>query len=223
MAALRSKGTRNWLGRPGQSLGGSLTFTRLAKDGIGGLALLPQLQDRAAGVPVLVFTMNENPSLARMAMEQGALGFLSKNAPPEQFLLAERTVMAGPTFLEARLALSLVTDARTEDRFSDLNPREAQVLRLIAQGRSYDEIAGSIHVSYRTVANVIAALRRKQSVRNLTELMRIGLEMDGTAPRQLARSQDRSSPCSMANRIRSFSPFASSFFFSIELVLAAVL
>lgn len=164
-----------------------LIILDLGLPGIGGLALLPQLQSRAPEVPVLVFTMNENPAFARMAMEQSAQGFLSKNALPEQFIAAVRTIMAGRTFLEPRLALTLATGGHAEGRFGDLNAREAQVLRLIAQGQSYDEIADAIHVSYKTVANVSAALRRKLSARNLTELMRVGLEMDRSVPKQLAR------------------------------------
>lgn len=147
--------------------------------GIGGLALLPQLRKRAPDARILIFTMNENPAFAVMALEGGAHGFLSKNAPPEEFLQAVRTVLDGRIFLEPDLALSVATrTTRREGSLACLTPRELQILRLISQGLTYEDIADEVHVSYKTVANVSSALRRKLSARSLPDLIRIGLEMD---------------------------------------------
>lgn len=144
--------------------------------GVGGLKLLPQILNRLPDVPILIFTMYENPSMAAMALEQGASGFLSKNAPPEDFLQAVKAVMDGQIYLESSLALRVAT--RSVKPETQLTPRELQILRLISRGLTYEQVAAEVHVSYKTVANASSTLRRKLSARSLSDLIRIGLEME---------------------------------------------
>lgn len=159
-----------------------LILLDLGLPGVGGLKLLPQLIQRAPEAAILVFTMNENPAFAMMALENGAHGFLSKNAPPEHFLQAVRTVMEGRVYLEADLAMAVATRrTKKTDLLADLSPREVQILRLIGHGLTYENIAAEIHVSYKTVANVSSGLRRKLSARSLSDLIRIALEVEASS------------------------------------------
>ena len=149
----------------------------LGLPGVGGLKAMPQLQARVPDARILVFTMNESAALAALALENGAAGFLSKNTPPEAFIAAVDTVMAGQVYLERELAIDVATRAMRRDStpFANLTPREHQVLRLIGEGKTYEDIAGEIHVSYKTVANTSSALKRKLSAKSLPELMRLAV------------------------------------------------
>lgn len=154
-----------------------LILLDLGLPGVGGLQLIGPLRSRAPDARILVFTMNESPALAASALEAGASGFLSKNAPPEDLLTAVRAVTSNKVYLERGLAIDMATRSvkRDLDPKSCLTPREHQVLRLIGKGFTYEQIAEEIHVSYKTVANTSSSLKRKLSARSLPDLMRIAV------------------------------------------------
>ena len=155
----------------------TLAVLDLGLPGIGGLQLVRPLLDRAPQCAILVFTMNESPALATRALEAGAMAVVSKGASPDDFLAAVAAVETGEVWLERRLAIEVATLSvrRKTSGLAGLTPREHQVLRLIGKGMRYEEIAGEINVSYKTVANTASALKRKLSARSLPELMRVAV------------------------------------------------
>lgn len=129
---------------------------------------------------ILVFSMNDDPIYAARALECGALGYVSKNDDPEQFRRAIVEVAAGATYLPPGMAdkvLALRAAGATVAPLLDaLTPRELEILRLLAKGRSMSEIAGLVSVSYKTVAGQCASLRAKLGARTQMELVRIAVE-----------------------------------------------
>ncbi|MEO0958914.1 MAG: response regulator transcription factor [Pseudomonadota bacterium] len=156
----------------------------LGLPGVGGLQMIAPLIERAPERRILVFSMNESPAFAARAFEAGAQGYLSKNAPPEALVAAVRTIERGQVFIERTLAISGATqNAAHRDPLAALTPREHQVLRLIGQGLRYEDIAAEIHVSYKTVANTCANLKRKLAARSLSDLIRIAIVSDEASGR----------------------------------------
>jgi len=71
---------------------------------------------------------------------------------------------------------------RTPNPLGSITVREPQILSLLAEGKPYAQIAGSLNVSYKTIANTCGQLKAKLGVRSLPELMRIAIEYLPTAP-----------------------------------------
>ena len=159
-----------------------LMLVDLAMPLVGGLQLIPRLLDRVPEAALLVFSMNDSPIFAAQALEAGARGFLSKSSRAADFTEAVRTVEAGRVYLERSMAteLAMLNVAAKSDPLAGLSAREHQVLQLVGKGCSHGEIAERVHVSYKTVANICALLKRKLNVRNHSDLIRLAIERERT-------------------------------------------
>ncbi|MFI2783522.1 response regulator [Streptomyces sp. ALB3] len=124
-------------------------------------------------VKVLVVTTFNLDEYVYEALRAGASGFLLKDAPPDRLLHGIRTVAAGAALLDPEVTRQLVGRyaARirpTEDHSSDipLTPRELEVLRLIADGLSNNEIAASLVISRETVKTFVSRILTKLGLRD---------------------------------------------------------
>jgi len=146
--------------------------------GVSGFALTQRILQHDPDARVIIFTMNDDPIFAARAIENGARGYIGKCEDPARFVAAIRAVAAGRTFLLPEMAqkLAFLDPGRRGDSLSGLNPRELEILRLLRNGKSMAEIAGVINVSYKTVANSCAILKRKLGARTPLDLVRIALE-----------------------------------------------
>ncbi|MBB4908506.1 response regulator [Actinophytocola algeriensis] len=141
-------------------------------DGIEATSLLA-----GAGVPqpvkVLVVTTFNLDEYVYRALRAGASGFLLKDAPPDRLLHGIRTVAAGAALLDPEVTRALVGAYATRIRPSDddrpdvpLTPRELEVLRLIADGLSNSEIAGTLVLSQETVKTYVSRILAKLGLRD---------------------------------------------------------
>lgn len=142
-----------------------------------GLGLLPQLLAAAPGVQVLVFSMNDQPGFAARAIQAGARGFLSKNAPPEDFTAAVRTLEGGGLWLDPQQALEALSQGAA-DPLAQLSDREREVLRLLGRGSSLQATAEALGLSYKTVANTSSVLKKKLGLGGMSELIRFAIEAE---------------------------------------------
>ncbi|WP_299846647.1 response regulator transcription factor [uncultured Paracoccus sp.] len=143
-----------------------------------GLSMIGDLLAAVPGARIVIFSMNDQTGFAARAIEAGAHGFLSKNAPPEEFRQAIRAQEAGEFYLNPKHAIALATmrAGAGADPLAQLSQRETEVLRQIGQGQSLQAIADALGVSYKTVANTSSALKKKLAVDGMNGLMRIALE-----------------------------------------------
>lgn len=155
-----------------------LIILDISLPGAGGLDLVAPLREAAPGTRVLVFSMNDQTGFAARALQAGAQGFLSKNAPPAEFREAVRTLEGGEFYLSARQAVALATlrAGAAADPIAALSDRERQVLGLIGRGFSLQAIADELGVSYKTAANTSSALKKKLGVDGINGLMKIALD-----------------------------------------------
>lgn len=154
-----------------------LVILDLNLPGISGLEVLRRLRTENPKVRVLVVSMYDNPVYVARILEAGAQGYVSKNAPPEQVLQAVRRVAAGRNYVEPEMAqeLALGNIRPPSDPLSRLSPRDIEILRLLADGRSLTEIAEAIGVSYKTVANQCSQLKAKLATPRMADLIRVAL------------------------------------------------
>jgi two-component system invasion response regulator UvrY len=153
-----------------------------------GLDVLAQIRSIAPDVPVLILSMQQQPSYAARALKGGALGYVSKNNAREHLVTAIRKVARGERFLTPELAESLAFDLmRPSDggNHQSLSDREFEVLCLIAAGKPPREIAAELNVSVKTVATHRARLLVKMGLKNNAEVVQYAIEHDLLPPRRV--------------------------------------
>ena len=149
---------------------------------MGGLDALPRLREEWPEVRVLVMTASEKQENLVEAVGAGAAGYITKRSTDAQLCEAVATVHHGGAAVSPSLTTGLLralsgagpgesvgTVTRTS---SALSERERQVLTLVADGLTDDEISGELHISPRTVQAHLARVRDKTGVRRRSELAR---------------------------------------------------
>jgi len=139
------------------------------RDG-GGIDATAQLSRDHPGVAVLILSMHDKLEYLTQAMQAGARGYVLKDAPGKDIVLAIDTVMAGGIYYSAALARQLARPAAPQD--SQLTLREQQVLRHIAQGEPNKRIARALDLSVRTVETHRLNIKRKLGIEGQAELIR---------------------------------------------------
>ncbi len=128
-------------------------------------------------VRVLVLTMFDEDEHVDAALRAGASGFLLKDTPPAQLVAAIDSVVAGGAVIApsttARLVRRLTSTPalETPPLFDDVTPREHEVLRLVAEGRSNGEIADELTIEVSTVKTHVSSLLVKLGVRDREHLI----------------------------------------------------
>ncbi len=146
--------------------------------GLSGLEVCRRILQRQPDARLIIFSMNDDPVFAARAIEAGAKGYIAKNDDPLLFVEAVRRVANGGVYLHPEMArqIAFLRTGANASRLADLSPRELEILRLLAAGKSMAEIAHILSVSYKTVANNCTQLRQKLGARSAMELMRIALD-----------------------------------------------
>ena len=160
-----------------------LVIMDLNLPGSGGLEMIRRMITEDTSARILVFSVHDDSIHVARAFEAGALGYVTKNAPPDQISLAIFRVAAGHNYIEPETAqeLALLT-VKTPGRsplahpFKDLTRRDLEILRLLGEGYSMLQIAGAIGLSYKTVANNCSQMKNKLGLARTADLIRIAIE-----------------------------------------------
>lgn len=140
-------------------------------DGVEAVAVL---RGRMPECRVVMLTTFDDEEYVVQALRAGASGYLLKDLPAEELAQAVRLAHAGVTQLDAsvagRLAASLPTPAPEQAPLAAaLSPREIDILRLVARGRTNREIAAQLFLSEGTVKNHISRILSRLSLRDRTQ------------------------------------------------------
>ena len=139
-------------------------------------------QQIAAAVPdtkVLVLTMHESDQMVRRALDAGARGYLLKSDLTEYLAKAVKAIAAGKRFLTPKVS-EIVLDGflrtknereRKDQRSTRTTPREVEIVRLLAQGKSNKEIAAQLGITVRTVETHRAKIMLKLDLHSLADLI----------------------------------------------------
>jgi DNA-binding NarL/FixJ family response regulator len=151
-----------------------------------GLQAARELSARRARLRVLMLSMHENEQFLFEALRAGASGYVLKTAADRDLVEACRATMRGETFLYAGAVTALVRDyldrVRDEDNVDPLTPRELEVLKLVAEGHTSDEIAELLVISRKTVDRHRANMLEKLGMRDRVELTRYAIRRGLIAP-----------------------------------------
>lgn len=153
----------------------------LTMPGGGPAGLMQSITRRYPGTRIVVLTMHDDPSYARMAIAGGASAYVVKTAADTELIDAIRTVAHGGT--HRSVSSGAAGRPRTATRRSpshtaadSLSDREREVLVLVAQGFTNQQVADRLYVSVKTVESYRARLMAKLGLEDRAELTRFALE-----------------------------------------------
>lgn len=142
---------------------------------LSGVDAIAAIRRQYPDAKILVLTTYDTDHDIYSAMRAGARGYILKDCPRDQLLEAIRTVQSGETYLPSHVARKL-----TESMISqDLSPREKEVLQLIAEGKSNQQIGAALFISEGTVkghvVNLLAKLDAQDRTHAVTNAIRRGI------------------------------------------------
>ena len=144
----------------------------------GGVAVLSQLGTDSPGTRFLALSVSDAAADVIAVVRGGARGYVTKTVSADELLDAVRRVADGDAVFSPRLAgfvldAFAVRDAPVADEELDLlTPREREVMRLIARGYTYKEVASELFLSVKTVETHVSSVLRKLQLSNRRELAR---------------------------------------------------
>ena len=150
----------------------------LSMPGLNGVDATMQIRRASPTTRILIFSMHEGEELARRILAAGAHGFLLKSDATTHVEAAIEALLQGATFLTPALAplAAAVPDSAAPPgagaRAPSLTPREREILRVIAEGRTTKEIARRFDLTVATVQTHRAAIMRKLDAGSVAELVR---------------------------------------------------
>jgi len=147
--------------------------------GMNGLETLKALRDKNIDAPVLMLTMSRDEADLRAALQNGAQGYLLKDMEPEELIPALEAVANGDNVVAKELVGSLTRIVQNknddggsptdESPFSELTPRELEILAHIAEGQSNKAIARDLDISDGTVKLHVKSILRKLGMHSRVE------------------------------------------------------
>jgi DNA-binding NarL/FixJ family response regulator len=138
----------------------------------GGLAVLAGVTPDLPDVRFLALSVSDAPADVIEIVHAGASGYVTKTIEPAELAAAVRRVAAGEAVFSPSLAGFLLDDAE----LATLTPREREVLRLIARGYLYKEVALELEISPKTVEHHVSSVLRKLQLSNRHQLSRWATE-----------------------------------------------
>ena len=135
-----------------------------------GIDAIPELRKLCKSTRIVMLTMYGEPNVVRRAMEQKADGFVLKGNGKEELIEALKAIGEGEKFLskEAKELLG-----KNEEMTATLSPREREILKLIADGKTTKEIADSLYLGFETVHSYTKYMRQKLGAVNSAAMIRI--------------------------------------------------
>jgi DNA-binding NarL/FixJ family response regulator len=150
--------------------------------GGGGLAVVTNVLETNPDVAFLSLSVSDAPEDVIAMIRAGARGYVTKSISPADLADAVRRVAAGDAVFSPRLA-GFVLDAFAvgpgvvvDDELDELTPREREVLRLIARGLPYKQVARRLDISIKTVESHVSSVLRKLQLSSRHELARWATE-----------------------------------------------
>lgn len=140
----------------------------------GGVEAIIEIKKENPDARILVLTSFAEEEKVFSAIKAGALGYLLKDTSPEQLLQAIHDVYRGESSLHPTIALKLIRELRQPSSLPPTNDplteREVEVVKLVAQGYTNQEIADTLFISERTVGNHIGSMLSKLHLANRTQV-----------------------------------------------------
>jgi DNA-binding NarL/FixJ family response regulator len=151
----------------------------IAMPGMDGLEATHHILKHNPRAKIIVLTQYDNREYILSAIKAGAVGYVSKRALGSELVGAIKAVHRGDSFLYPSAAAALIEEYRQRDKISDpydqLTSREREILKLIAEGHTSQQIASMLVISSKTVLGHRSRIMTKLSLHNRTELIKYAM------------------------------------------------
>jgi DNA-binding NarL/FixJ family response regulator len=151
-----------------------------------GIETTKYLTENYPGVKVLALTMHDEEAFIYKMLNAGASGYLLKNVGKEEFVTAINKIYKGENYFSLDMATKMITNMmfakpndkaeHVEDDDMQLTKREIEVIKLIAEGLTSQDIADKLFISPRTVDTHRRNLLQKLNVKNTAELIKFAIK-----------------------------------------------
>lgn len=145
--------------------------------GMDGIEAIRQIRDLSRGQAVLVFTTYDSDADIVRAVDSGAMGYLLKDAAPEEIFAAIRGAVQGRSVMSPPVASRLFQQLRNPDEV--LTPREAELLSLLTEGLSNRELGQRLFISEATVKTHLAHIYTKLGVDSRAAAIATAIRREG--------------------------------------------
>ena len=151
----------------------NLVIMDLSLPGAGGLEAVRHIRQWDKGARILVFTMHSGAAFALKAFEAGASGYVTKSSSAAELVRAVGAVAKGGRALSDDVAREIAAERLAQGRspLDELGPRETEILKLVASGRTSEEIAEALNLSTKTVQNYHYQIKSKVGARTDAHLV----------------------------------------------------
>jgi DNA-binding NarL/FixJ family response regulator len=156
-----------------------LLLLDLTMPGVSGTDMISHLKSHYSSLPIVVFSMHNEPQVAMRAVRAGADGYIAKDCNPEVLLEAIRKVAVGGKYIDPLLAEQLAYEAVFSGQrppHSQLTERELEVFRLLVSGNLINAIADKLAISNKTVSTHKLKLMEKMKVDSVADLVRYAIQ-----------------------------------------------
>jgi DNA-binding NarL/FixJ family response regulator len=158
----------------GAALHPGVAIPDLSMPDIGGLQVAERLLELVPGIRIIILSMYAAAPIRRRLLKAGVSAYLAKNEAPKLLVQAMEQVLAGEPFFASSSAARQTVEAPEYIPVQFLlTPRELDVLRLLARGKSNKELAAELDMSVRTAESHRANIMAKLNVQSLGDLVRI--------------------------------------------------
>ncbi len=156
-----------------------LVLLDISMPGESGLDALKDVKQKHPRLPVLILSVHPEHRFAVRALRAGAAGYITKDSAVEELVQAIRKIITGGKYVSSSLAEQLVEELETggdKPLHETLSDREFQVMRMIAAGKTRNEIAQELSISLSTVNTYRNRILEKMRMQTNTELTRYAIE-----------------------------------------------
>lgn len=156
-----------------------LLLLDMAMPGISGVDLIGRVKAERQFLPILVLSMHNESQIVTRAFKAGASGYVTKDSEPEKLLHAIRKVADGQKYIDPMLAEQIAFDiAFPEQRLPHalLSNREYEIFRLLAMGKSINDIARQLVISNKTVSTHKMHLMKKMGLSSVAAIVSYAIQ-----------------------------------------------
>ncbi len=149
----------------------------ISMPGIGGIGAIERIIARDPDARILVLSVHEDSVFTTRALQAGAKGFIPKRSAPEEMIKAIALVAQGKMSIDPEIAQQIAMQklSGSDDVLDVLSQREFEVFRLLAEGKSVNDIADVLNLSPKTVGTHHTNIKQKLEVSNSAELARLAI------------------------------------------------
>jgi len=148
-----------------------LIITDLSMPGIGGVELIRRLLLKWPNIHIMVFSIYQNPYLAKRLIDMGVKGYISKNSDTDIILAGITAITQAETYISPDICLH----TEQEKPLSKLTARELDIFCCIAKGLSAKQSSKKLFLSEKTVANNISLIKKKLKIASSIEIVHLAM------------------------------------------------